>query len=300
MTEVQRPYISVVIPALNEELFLRATLDSLARQTYRDFEIIVVDNGSTDQTAAIARAAGARVVNCSQRGVCAARQAGTLVARGQIIVSTDADTKFPADWLAKYAAAFSDPDVVLATGRPIWSEAPAWHRIYTWVLFGFIRAWQHLTGRLCYASAGNLAFRKRDWQGYNSKLTQGGDEFFVVKQLRPYGAMKYLPNNPVMTSSRRIKRGLLYTLIMTLLVYYVGDYALSRLTKRSVLSLPEIRDRRSQRPGLGWRMASFTLIATIAFSLIYTKVPMAHALSKDVHHHLHRPDVDLKLRRDWH
>ncbi len=298
MNEVQRPTISVVIPALNEELYLARALESLAQQSYRDFEVIVADNGSTDATAAIARAHGARVVMATKPGVCAARQAGTAAARGRIVVSTDADTIFDPGWLAQIARAFRDPAVVLVTGPPRFEDAPIWGRLYTRLLFGSIELWHRLTGRLWYVSACNLAFRKSAWQGYNTDLTQGGDELALLRQLRHQGDSVYLPDNLVWTSSRRMKRGFLYNVVVTCLAYYVGDYILSRFTNKSLLgSYPQIRDQRSQRPDLGWRLASFTLVAAAAFSLVYTKVPMAHALGKDIHRpHLHRLDIDWRLR----
>ena len=88
---------SVVVPAYNEAASLPAALDSLRRQDVGDdhFEIIVVDNGSDDDTPAIARSYGARVVVEPRRGVCDARQAGVDAARGEFVVSTDADTTHP-------------------------------------------------------------------------------------------------------------------------------------------------------------------------------------------------------------
>ncbi|MFP5282884.1 MAG: glycosyltransferase family 2 protein, partial [Actinomycetes bacterium] len=80
--------LSVVVPAHDEADFLPATLASLARQDFAGgFEVIVVDNASTDDTAAVAARHGARVVTEPRPGVCAARQAGTLAARGDLVVS---------------------------------------------------------------------------------------------------------------------------------------------------------------------------------------------------------------------
>jgi len=56
---MKNPLISVVIPAFNEENFIAKTLESLLNQDFKDFEIIVVDNNSTDQTAEIAKKFGA-------------------------------------------------------------------------------------------------------------------------------------------------------------------------------------------------------------------------------------------------
>src|SRR4029450_13839495 len=92
---------SVIVPAYNEAAYLGRALHSLQHQDYDGkYEIIVVDNNSTDDTAAVAARYGVRVVSEAEQGVCAARQRGADCARGAIIVSTDADTTQPEDWLA--------------------------------------------------------------------------------------------------------------------------------------------------------------------------------------------------------
>ena len=83
----ETPFISVVIPAYDEEKYLPRSLASLDSQTYPRprFEVIVVDNASTDRTAEIARAHGARVVREERKGVGRARQSGAEAAQGEII-----------------------------------------------------------------------------------------------------------------------------------------------------------------------------------------------------------------------
>jgi glycosyltransferase involved in cell wall biosynthesis len=108
--------ISIVIPALNEEKFIGRCLESLKNQDFKDtYEIIVVDNGSTDSTAKIAGEMGARVVICPQKGVSYARQAGAQAALGEIIVQTDADTIYPRWWLARIQKQFTSHKVPLAS-----------------------------------------------------------------------------------------------------------------------------------------------------------------------------------------
>lgn len=300
MSQPKSPYLSVVIPALNEAGYLPRALESLARQSFRDFETIVVDNNSTDDTAPVARSFGVRVTQESQSGVCAARDAGTRAARGQIVVSTDADTKFEPDWLANIAAAFGDPKVVLVAGPPRFMKAPLWGKIYPRVLFGLIHAWHQLSGELFYVSACNLAFRKMAWQGYNPRLTQGGDELFVINQLRQRGKFRYLAGNPVYTSSRRLKKGLLYNFVMTFMGYYLGDYALSKFTKRSLLgSYPAIRDGKSQR-ATGWKIASFAIVIIAMIYALDAHPAMAHALSRHRPHLRHLTNITRQITRHRH
>ena len=98
--------LSVIIPARNAAEHLGQCLTALRQQTRPDLlhELIVVDNGSTDNTAAIARQHGAIVVHQPQQGAAAARNAGIAIATGEIICCTDADCTPTADWLAQVSA----------------------------------------------------------------------------------------------------------------------------------------------------------------------------------------------------
>ncbi len=110
------PRVTVVIPTLNEEGNLARCLGALAAQTFGDFEVVVVDGGSSDGTVEVARSLGARVIAVRERGIARARQAGFEAAAGEIVASTDADAEPPRDWLARLIAPFSDPEVVAACG----------------------------------------------------------------------------------------------------------------------------------------------------------------------------------------
>jgi glycosyltransferase involved in cell wall biosynthesis len=87
--------ISFIIPAHNEERLLGRTvsaIDHAARTLGEPFEVIVVDDASTDRTAAIARAHGVRVVSVQYRQIAATRNAGAREASGEMLVFVDADT----------------------------------------------------------------------------------------------------------------------------------------------------------------------------------------------------------------
>lgn len=209
-----RPRFSVVIPAWNEAEYLPECLDSLNRQDYTgDYEIVVVDNNSTDATAEVAGRHGARVVHEAVQGICQARQTGTAAALGEIVVSTDADTIFARDWLARIDLEFKqDPDLVAVGGPCHWTDAPRWGRVYQRLLFGTVARVQLRTGRVIYGSATNIAFKKEYWRGYNTSLTQGGDELDLIRRLQREGPMQFVLDNPTFTSCRRLRRGLLYNL----------------------------------------------------------------------------------------
>ncbi len=100
--------MSVVIITLNEAERIANLLDDLARQSYRDFEVIVVDSNSDDETCEIARGFAKRlpsltVHRMTQRGVCLGRNTGAQLARYQRLLFLDADVRLAADFLAKAA-----------------------------------------------------------------------------------------------------------------------------------------------------------------------------------------------------
>lgn len=243
MTPVSPVQLSVVIPAYNEEAYLPATLASLQRQQVPGgFEVIVVDNASTDRTAEIAAGLGARVVREDRAGVCAARQRGTEEARGSIVVSTDADTVHPAGWLARLAARFDVDDVVAVAGPCRYAEPPWWARVFPAVWFATIAVVHALTGRILYITATNVAFRREGFPGYDTRLTQGGDEVDLLRRLRRHGRVVWDADNPVLTSSRRMDQGLLHTLLVSYGYHYALNLALNRLRPgRTMHVAPVIR-----------------------------------------------------------
>lgn len=112
------PLYSVIVPAYNAAATLDACLAALARQTVAPaaYEILLVDDGSTDDTAAIARRHGVTVLRLEHAGAAAARNAGARRARGPILLFTDADCEPLPDWIERMAAPFADPEVAGVKG----------------------------------------------------------------------------------------------------------------------------------------------------------------------------------------
>ncbi len=121
--------ISIIIPAYNEEALLDATLRAVRESAIaagEPFEIIVVDDGSTDRTAEIARADGAQVVSVHVRQIGAARNAGAKVAKGDLLVFVDADTLVPPEVLKGAVAAVRAGAVGGGSGVLTDSDDPWW------------------------------------------------------------------------------------------------------------------------------------------------------------------------------
>ncbi len=110
--------ISVIIPAYNAAKTIGNCVRALMRQSVdrASYEIIVVDDGSTDETAAVAEAAGAQVIRRPHQGPAAARNAGVAAARGELVLFTDADCEPAPDWIEQMSAPFADPEVTGAKG----------------------------------------------------------------------------------------------------------------------------------------------------------------------------------------
>jgi glycosyltransferase involved in cell wall biosynthesis len=92
---MQGPLVSVVVPVFNGERFLRETLGSILDQDYRPLEVIVVDDGSTDSTADIARSHETiHYLYQDNQGPAAARNAGIEASRGELVAFLDADDRW--------------------------------------------------------------------------------------------------------------------------------------------------------------------------------------------------------------
>ncbi|MDQ6768143.1 MAG: glycosyltransferase [Candidatus Eremiobacteraeota bacterium] len=119
---------SVVIPAFNAERMLGDCLRALDGQSLpaSEFEVIVVDDGSTDATGEVARSFGARVIRQPNRGAGAARNAGTRAARGEWVAFTDADCIPARSWLRSLVQAAQTPSgdqVIGVAGKTVGFES---------------------------------------------------------------------------------------------------------------------------------------------------------------------------------
>ena len=108
---------SIIIPALNEATNLSRVLPAVLSQAGPLDEVIVVDNGSSDNTAAVARQLGATVVDEPVRGRSRARNSGIKQSWGEIIVFLDADCTPHSDWLSHLLEPFDDPAIGCVAGE---------------------------------------------------------------------------------------------------------------------------------------------------------------------------------------
>ena len=118
MATAETPRYSVIVPAYQAAGTLPACLAALAQQSAAPdaYEVIVVDDGSADETASIARAAGVTTIVQPHAGAATARNRGAAAARGDLLLFTDADCAPVEGWIEAIVAPFSDPEVAGAKG----------------------------------------------------------------------------------------------------------------------------------------------------------------------------------------
>jgi len=200
--------ISVIIPAYNEEKYLPKTIASLSHLSRKPDEIVIVDGGSTDKTAQVARDAGAKVIIVPHRGIGFARQHGLKHATREIVAFTDADTIVPSDWLIKHIDALSKPGVVCSFGtfRVDSGTFPYLQLTNFWQPLRILFAYKF---GLYYANGQNIACRRKEalaMGGFDQRLELLEDADFVMR-MGKVGKVVYLPDNRVLSSGRRSKEG---------------------------------------------------------------------------------------------
>jgi glycosyltransferase involved in cell wall biosynthesis len=169
---MQRPTVSIVIPAYNEEGQLALCLSAVARQTVKPFEVIVVDNNSTDATAAIAqRYSFVTVVRESKQGLVFARTRGYNTARGEIIGRIDADTIIDPDWVERVQNCFARGKTDVLVGAIGFSDVPFPAFFETIELFLRRNLARALAPRKeLFLYGGNMALKRTAWYAIRDRI----------------------------------------------------------------------------------------------------------------------------------
>ncbi len=194
--------ISFVVPAYNEELELPPTLQAIrqaAAEVGEPYELIVVDDGSTDNTVALARAAGAEVVTIARRQIAAARNAGARQARGEILFFVDADTRINAihirDGLDALKKGCSGGSARIVSDH----ATPRWGHLVLKILSALYFANGLGAGAFIFTTRANFeAIGGFDEQYF------AGEEVFLSLALKKIGPFKIL-REPMVTSGRKLR-----------------------------------------------------------------------------------------------
>ena len=164
--------ISVVIPTRNDARPLAVCLEALARQSRRADEVIVVDNGSTDDTAGVCAGAGVRRIAVEVTGIAAATALGFDEAGSEIIARLDTDSIPPSDWLERVEAILDRAGPLTVVSGPgdfyggtrfaRWMGGSVWIPGYHWAV-GFLLGHPPLFGS-------NFALRTGVWEKIRGRV----------------------------------------------------------------------------------------------------------------------------------
>ncbi len=205
--------ISVVIPVKDDDAELARCLDALARQTRRPEEIIVVDNGSTDASAAVAIGAGARLIRCVEAGIPAAACRGYDQATGDVILRLDADCVPPPSWVHDVATAFAErPDTSALLGGACFIDGPRALRASLAAVYvrAYIVATAPALGHLPLFGS-NLAMRRDAWLSVRSGVHRYDpdlhDDLDLAFHLGAAHRIGKLPGAPMGISMRPFRSG---------------------------------------------------------------------------------------------
>jgi glycosyltransferase involved in cell wall biosynthesis len=225
----ESPFITVVVPTKDNESTIAELMESLARQSYRSFEVVVVDS-SRDRTPEIAsRYSFARVVKVPPVGLNVARNTGVREARGEVVAFTDGDCRASHDWLQRVAEFFtSHPDAAAVGGSVLTAREEAgkivadYYNEALWPMMPVYRDVVEISAcnfhRVRVPNGNNLAFRREVLlrNPFDEGLKGGYDEVELLWRLcasgfKVYAAPEIRVEHFHTSSLRRmLKRGFSY------------------------------------------------------------------------------------------
>lgn len=211
--------VSIIIPAHNEEKYIASTLEAVLKQDYPDFEVIVVDNNSSDRTSEIAKSfSRVKVVQEFNKGTNWARERGRKESTGEIIVTLDSDCILPTDkWLSTATSILmSKADVVAVSGPYDYYDLNRLMRTLTFLTQKYV---YYLTnqvlnffGKGAVIIGGNVLIKAdclTEVGGFNTAYTFYGDDTDTAKRLSQFGRVIFTSKITVKSSGRRfIKQGI--------------------------------------------------------------------------------------------
>lgn len=205
MEHTNDSYVSVIVPTLNEEHFISDLFKSLKRQTYKSFEVIIVDGGSDDRTVKIAEEFGFKTMVRHKMPEYESRNLGARAASGQILLFTSADIVFPKDILAYIVELFAHDSTLSAVcGSGKMYSAPLWARIEYDAYYALLHFWARMTEDV-HGSTNFMAVRKKDFsetKGFEKRFDSDGNFLNKLGKKRKVR----LVSTEVLVSGRRAAR----------------------------------------------------------------------------------------------
>ena len=246
--------ISFIVPAYNEELELSSTIAAIhaaISEAGQAYEIIVVDDASTDATIEVATQAGGRVISINRRQIAAARNAGAHVAQGEKLFFVDADTRIHRKHIGEAIAALEAGYAGGSARVIVDGIIPVWGRI-------FVRAFCTVYFALNLGAGAFLFTTRRNFDaigGFDEQYFIGEEVYFSLA-LRKLGRFKVL-REPIVTSGRKLRMySARHVLARSLSIIIRGPsaarsrdkLALWYNGKREIHTANNRQDRRASRP----------------------------------------------------
>jgi len=195
--------VSVAVPAFNEERFIGACLRSLRAQTV-PCEVVVCDNNSTDGTYAAAKRLADKVVRERRQGVAYAFNAAIRASKGELIALTGADCIVPSDWVELFEREFSDRRIIACYG-PVKALGTHEKTFKAYNLFNKALVRSKISWGV---SDANMMIRRDVLErvGLFDPRVQMLEDSWLLRRIRRYGKIKFINQNIVRTSARRLER----------------------------------------------------------------------------------------------
>ena len=202
--------ISFIVPAYNEERLLPATLTSIhnSAQNFR-YEIIVVNDGSSDQTALIAEASGVRVINVAHRQIAATRNSGGKAAQGKIFIFVDADTLINESVVRKTVDAIHSGAIGGGASIKFDEPVPTYAKVLLPICLYIFKIGKFAAG--CFIFCTREAFEAAG--GFDETM-YGAEEIEMSRALKRQGRFVIL-NEAVVTSGRKLRANSGWKILLT-------------------------------------------------------------------------------------
>lgn len=194
--------ISFIIPAFNEERLIGRTIEAIqkaAKNVDSDYELIVVDDNSSDNTGKIASDLGATVVEVNHRQISAARNSGARAANGSLFIFIDADTVISTEILHCTMTAINNKAIGGSAGIRFDGYVPLYGRVIQWLLYRLYRIGKIVGGSYLFCT--REAFER---VGGFDETVYGGEEMILRRSLKKLGGFILLKQS-VLTSGRRLR-----------------------------------------------------------------------------------------------
>lgn len=216
-----KPFFSIIIPTLNEAKYLPLLLEDLSNQTYQNFEVIIVDGKSDDQTIAKAKSfrsklPALKIATSSKRHVCIQRNLGTKQATADIFIFSDADNRFPPYFLQgiKYRwellgvdllSPFITPDEDTPQNKSITNAINIFLDLQMNIKPHFLLEACFVVSKKCFLQVGGfneevnygegtIFMDKIIWNNFQAKIIKDPTYTYSLRRIKKYGTAKTINN----------------------------------------------------------------------------------------------------------